>query len=105
MFTTSENRPLVGKVFAVTTILIGSVGALITLAAFGYVLAIGRSSDASGVAALVSAGSVGVLVLGMPCGVYALYCGARSAWLGLVLCLLPFLGGFLLSALAGGSGR
>lgn len=103
MFTSTESRPLVGKVFRAIGLALGGLGTCATVAILADLVWVGPGSQAAGVAAIFGAGSLGVILLGVPCTVYSLYCDrTKLGWIALALCFVPFAASFAISAMVGG---
>ena len=106
MFTPRESKPLVGKLFAMIAVVAGSSGTIAAVSTIIYVVAAGTSSEAAGWAALLGAASLGVIVVGVPCAIYSLYCRrTKLAWIGLGLCFVPFVISLAATRVAGGGHR
>jgi hypothetical protein len=103
MFTPTESRPLIGKLFGFFALVVGCLGTVAALATLAYAAIVGPGSNSAAGAALLGAGSEGVILVGVPCAAYSLYCKrTKAGWIGLALCVVPFLTCFAAGALAGG---
>jgi hypothetical protein len=88
MFTSTENRPLVSKVFAMISLAVGIGATAMVVASFVFTIFATRASNPSGLVLLSVLGSFLAALVGTPSGLYAAFLGRRA--LGLTGAALSF---------------
>jgi hypothetical protein len=103
MFTTTENRKLVGAVFGWLSLGIGALAILNLAAAVGFRLLHGLNRQSDAGLALASGIALFALVFGAAAGGYSWFLlRARLAKVALVLCLFPLPTSLVINWFAGG---